>query len=1046
MNSPLYLYVSAVQIVLSFSRQSAVLFSKNSIQKRLQMSSSRNENLLQEVSHYGPVTALKFFKHNLLVGYGPVLQLYSIDGNLYAHLWLKRVFKRNKIHSIAVCLESGRVAVCGSRSFAVLDLNGETIVEKAINEWIMAIEFLSEMQLAILNSHNQVIIVKLDFSVESNFVLIESVHCDEKSILYSGSITKTTTGEIYVAAGTVMDGVLVWNLRTSKIVYHLKDHEGSIFAVKIDSEGQYIVSCSDDRSIKAYDFRSGSLLASGWGHGSRIWSLLFGDLSGSRLQIISMGEDCSTRIWEYDGTSTLHCSKLYEHCHEGKHIWSGDADISVTKALVTGGADGKVRLLNTDSAASALLEFTPSSISKASGVTLEAKEYVKQFVRLPLIKSIVLITSLGKVFISQELLGWACINSTNTISDFVLLQSMRSKNSIVVVTKTGRFLVLSFQADSLQPVINEWHESGKTNSKIINALSSTTSEALYILLDSPIKNCPYVVRKIVFANSKVDVLELVLLKPTDCSFTPTSIFCDEDSGLLFVGSRHANFAVYELSHVAEQSPYVVRKICPGDTITSISSVPIKSGASLSKYEKLVVVLLTVRDGIYLYIRFTKENSKLSHEIIHQNKYTKGSVEGGFLYEEQLYLYGFRSSAFYLWNETKQIEVVNETCGGAHRQWEFSTDFSKSSASFFAYINKSSLVIRSWAHRFGVTTLGLLATGTHGREIRSVAVLPLPEPDGSKFLITASEDATIKVGKINSKQEISYTWTMNNHISGLQSVKFANCDYFISSAANEELVLWRITRLDKTQYAVKESARIPVSGDHPDLRVMDFASLEVEDGFFVALVLSNSVVQLFNYNLGDHQFKKIAETTYSQCCLLNVDFMKLALETYLCVGATDGNFTIWDVSACLSLDPFEFSAPVIKQRLHQSAIKSFALIPNSSGWDVLTGGDDNALVHSTISLLSPESTSDRNSKLSFQVRTFVEKAASATITGVVATGKHQAFVTSVDQIVRVWDYQNELTCLAANYTTVADTGCCEFVEFDGSRFAIAAGAGISIFSL
>lgn len=1010
------------------------------------MSSSRNEELLQEILHYGPVTALKFSKQNLLVGYGPVLQLYAIDDNLHAHLWLKRVFKRNKIHSIAVCPESGRVAVCGSRSFAVLDLAGEVIVEKAINEWIMAIEFLSEMQLAILNSHNQVIIVKLDFSAESKFVALESVHCNEKSILYSGSITKTYKGDIYVAAGTVMDGVLIWDLRTSKIIYHLKDHEGSIFAVKIDFEGRYIVSCSDDRSIKAYDFRSGSLLASGWGHGSRIWSLLFGHLSYSNLsfQIVSMGEDCSTRVWEYSGTSTLRCSKIYEHCHEGKHIWSGDADISGVRALATGGADGKVRLLNTDPDASWWLAITPSSISDESDVTLEDDEYIKQFARLPLISSV--ITSLGKVFVSQALLGWACINAASPISDFVLLQSMRSKNLVVVVTKTGRLLLLSFKAGTLQPIINEWHEPSGTNLKIINALSSATSQALYILLDSPIKDSPFLVRKILFTGeSEVEVLEYELLKPTGCSFTPTTVYYDEKWSRLYVGSRHANLAAYDLSQEGPILPYVVRKVCPGDTITSISSVSVDAPASSFNTEGEAVILLTVRDGVYLYIRFKKVNSELSHEIIHQNKYTKGSVEGGFLYEQQLYLYGFRSSAFYLWNETKQIEVVNETCGGAHRQWEFFTDFASSDASYFAFINRSCLLHKSWAHRFGVTSLGLLATGTHGREIRSVAVLLLPEADGSKLLVSASEDATIKVGKIDSKLNITYTWTMNNHISGLQSVKFVNCDYFISSAANEELLLWRITRLDDKQFSVKERARIPVSGNHPDLRVMDFASLEVDGGFIVAVVLSNSVVKVFYYCHEDHEFRKLAGTTYSQYCLLNVEFMKSALEAYLCVGATDGNLTIWDVSACLGGRSFTFAAPVIKQQLHQSAIKSFALIPASSGWDVLTGGDDNALIHSSIRYSSAE-TSGKKSKLALEVKSFVEKAASATITGVVGAGENQVFVTSVDQIVRVWNYENELKCMAANYTTVADTGCCEYVEFEGQRLAIAAGAGISVFSL
>lgn len=992
---------------------------------------SCNEQLLEEINHYGPVTALKFHGDHLLVGYGPVLKLFHTKKLGDPPIWQKRVFKRNKIHSIAICEETNTLAVSGGRSFAIFPMESDEIRERAINEWIIAVEFIEPGKVAILNSHNVVLVVDITILP---FSVAETVHCGEKSILYSGSITKTTTGDVYVAAGTVMDGVIIWNLKTRNIVHLLKDHEGSIFAVKIDKDAQYIISCSDDRSIKAFTFSDGKLLASGWGHGSRIWSLLFGKSLTGNLQIVSMGEDCSTRIWNYTGESTLQCIKTFEHCHEGKHIWSGDSNYAMRPRLATGGADGKVRLLDADEEYNDPLIFEFDHIERYGMNKVEDNEHIKSFASIPMADETIVVSSAGRVF-SIESSRSAWVDLEISIKDFVSLKS-HERQTAVVVTKSGSVLMIN-QGDE---VSTEWyHPPPEKSYKIINVLSRTTEIEMHLLLDSPVKGSPFVFMKLDVVSEKPRVVATVELpKPTDCSFTPTSFHFDSGSHYLFVGSRHANVAVYDLSQTPLVPPYLIRKICPGDTITSLSTV--------GRFENgnTPVVLLTVRDGTYLYFHIKCHEDVLSHEIILQNKFNKGSVEGGFVYEKSLLLYGFRSSLFYVWNETNQTELLNESCGGARRHWEFRhwfNDLMGGACMEFRFINKSGLVLKSRMPGFSLPRNGLLANGTHGREIRSCAVSDYTEIDGSKIIVTASEDATIKIGKIDCDGQMECVWTMNNHVSGLQSVKFADKDHFISSAANEEMIVWKLHRFDESQFSAVEIGRLPVSGVNPDLRIMDFSSIKNDQGFLVAAVFSNSVVKLFQFNTSTNSFLTIGETVYSQFCLLNIEFLSTASQTFVCVGATDGNFTIWDVTTCITSDLNELSAPIVKQQLHQSAIKAFAIHANekTGTWDVLTGGDDNALTHSRLLISS-------SGALELSVISFVEKAASATITGVVHVGEQLVFVTSVDQIVRVWDYSSDLTCKSANYTTVADTGCCAYAEFEDSRLAIAAGAGLSFFSL
>lgn len=997
--------------------------------------SSVNEKLLQEIQHYGPVTAACLHQDFVLVGYGPILKVFKVEQNSkVCQIYSTRAFKRNKIHGIAVHAKS--LAVFGSRSFSVFNVDWALgsfpleIREKAVNEWIIACEFQNSSKLLMLTSHNEVIKVDISDLVLFHFKVEEKIHCNEKSILYSGSITITTDGQVLVAAGTVMSGVLVWDLTTRQPMHSLTEHQGSIFGVKIDKSGQYLISCSDDRSVKLYDLRSASVLATGWGHGSRIWSLHFASIEPS-VKIFSTGEDCTARMWEYvPGSDTLVKLELWDNCHLGKHVWSSDVDTEGLRASVTGGADGKVRLhdLSGEKAAS----FELDAISKSSGVIFEKKEVVKQFAFLPNMGTLVVVTSLGRLLAYKDT-EWEHIRiaaeQSSILRDFSLLRAFPEANSVIVISRAGDMLLLAF-GDSLQPISSTWIESSGDKKKIINALVSfdAVKKEYYLLLDCPNPNVPFEIQ--VFALNGDRQLSakktLTLYKPDPKIFTPTSIHYDCTNHWLLVGSRHSNLAVYQLGGEHYELPLLVRKVCPGDTITSISTV--QSG------ENNLVALLTIRDGLYLYMRMSVVGEKFVFEIILQNKISRGFIEGGFVENNNLYLYGFHSSSFFLWNESKQVEVAHQLCGGSHRQWELIP--SPNEEFKFIYLNKSGMVVRPIRCRFKKSENGLLVEGTHGREVRGVCISPVQEQDGSRLIATASEDSTIKLGNIFSDGNVKYQWTMNNHISGLQTVKFLNHEYMASSAANEELLVWKLQRLANTVVTIVEDARLTPTEENPDLRVMDFASIETLDGFWIASVYSNSKIKIWFYDTTKKLFLLVAEDTYSTFCILCVEFLQVGDRVIMATATTDGFLTLYDVSSALAVERVStLDNLVVKQQLHQSGIKSMLFLPSGNQWRIITGGDDNALVLSTLS-----------SDLVLTVDAFVEKAASATITGISKAGGNQVMVTSVDQIVRLWTYtKKELVCKSANYTTVADTGCCDATTISGNNLGVVGGAGIGIWT-
>lgn len=989
--------------------------------------SSVDEHRIRELKHYGPVTAIKLHDYYIYVGYGPSLKIFDRDDQDKI-VFDQQLFKRNKIHSIAV--HGSRVAVAGGRSFAVCDPFNEAKVvqEKSINEWIIAVEFISKTRLLLLTSHNEAIEIEIldDLSLK----MVEKVHCNERSILYSGSIRVVNESTIYIAAGTVMNGIIVWDLRKRKIVHNLTDHEGSIFGVKIDSTGQYIVSCSDDRSVKLYSI-SGKLLATGWGHGSRIWTLEFVSVIDGTVRLFSAGEDCTVRIWEYQEKPELQQVELYDHFHSGKHIWSGDVSNENEAVFVSGGADGKIRAER----------FEQNEIKRIVPVTIaddnsETEHQVKAFGILQRAGFLMVCTSTGEVLVkNRDAKRWKALKvkdvSEEQLSRYTMIKSIEEADCFALCSENGDVILVGFDRSKAMHCVVKANEGSPK--KIINVLTASYSypkpknlSNVSLLLNSPIPSEPMEVVTFVQkkAGAKFEISSSIDLQKLDPkTFIPTSFYLDPVNQLVFVGSRHANFAVYDTQLTDSQDPKRLKKLCSGDTISAIRGVQSHKGQC--------VVLVTLRDGIYMLVKASQSSSGVEITTILQNKIPK-SIEGGFMREGRLFLYGFNSSCFSLWDETHQIELCKVPCGGGHRHWEAGVCVDAIQLTF-SYMSQGHLFLTtlksSWSHSHG-----LLAEGTHGREIRDVAILKHSKKHGM-LVATASEDATIKVGNLSMDGEVRYQWTLNNHISGLQRVKFLGEDYLASCAANEELIIWKITRINEELFGVVEATRIEPSEEFPDLRIMDITHRGTTKEIWIAAAYSNSVVKLFLFDKDTLKIKEKIEINYGTVCVLNIQFVTNREARYVMTGSSDGNITFWDATSMLDGKGKMRKIPVIKQQLHQSGIKAIVTIPENDGsLAIITGGDDNSLIRSNLAF--------EDGTISFVTKDFVKQAASAAITSISQVSDTTVLVTSADQILRLWNIQRGLSCIGAAYTTIADTGCSDYINSAG--LGVVGGAGLSTF--
>lgn len=1001
--------------------------------------SSLNEDAFTKLHHYGPCTSLRIHKNYIFAGYGPTLKVFEVNSttNNIVEIYSKQQFKRNKIHHIGISPSGNYMVINGGRSFAVISIADLLLdpryksTEKAINEWITTTSFLNDNELLVLNSHNT--IYKVNITDQIKYALVEKIHCQEKSILYSGSITTLSDGTTYIAAGTVMSGILIWNLNTREIVHSLTKHEGSIFGVKIDASGKYIISCSDDRSIILYDFKTGDVLATGWGHGSRIWNLEFFKGDENEVRIMSCGEDCTLRLWKYEQSNAqLQQLECWENCHRGKHIWLGDADDVNLKICVTGGADGRVRVHDLDSESSLRREYSMADIENSIGAKFKKNVFIRDYFEFTELGLWVLLTSNGEVIKFDEIRkSYTKIefDDGDKFNNFGIVKGFDDINIVLIASRNGDILVLDFH-ESSDPQISWIKDDHLGNNKLTNLLVYSNKGRYFVFSDCANPNIPFTLRECTYDEGLKVANTKQFRQPNQTRFTTTDMTIDDHNNWLIIASRYVSLAVFDLD--SPDSISLFKKISPGDTITSVQVIHTEKDS--------IHLLILVKDGVYIYAKLSKTDSSFELTTIHQNKLTRGFVEGGFIDNNQhLILYGFKSSYFYVWNETLQIEIMNELCGGGNRNWKFSK--CSSGGYKFIYINRDSLWIRQYNGRFMSQNYGLIQLGTHGREIRDVSISPLL-PNGDRLLATASEDATVAISKLTNDGRIIGYWNMNNHISGLQRVKFINGEYLASSAANEEFLIWKLDWFGQVPM-VKEVARMKTGKDIPDLRVMDFCVVEGEtDGeFVVATVFSDSNIKVWLVVNG--AFKLILADRYTTCCILNVDFLKFKNRLFLQIGTTDGHITIWEVSRKLdnisSLDGEvqKFDKMLINQQLHQNGIKSFEIFPIGDGeYRLVTGGDDNALIVSKISLES-------DNELKLQPLAYEADAASATITSISKIGERLFVATSVDQIVRLWSFDDDrLTCKSAAYTTVADTGCCDSAKVGDSQMVVIGGAGIS----
>jgi WD40 repeat protein len=534
-------------------------------------------------------------------------------------------------------------------------------------------------------------------------------------------------------------------------------------------------------------------------------------------------------------------------------------------------------------------------------------------------------------------------------------------------------------------------------------------------------------------------LEVVLHLPPSFIATSLSLLKSGSTLSAILGSRTGSLAVYDVLRTTGPDPiypFQVHNLVHGkEAITQLHTT------AEDDLTGRFWLWSTGRDGTFAVHRLSFQNAGLEVSLVHQLCLPFGpNIESLNLSETgKLFVWGFKSKHFVVYDSVAQREVMSVECGGAHRNW----DFRPSERGGTFVWTKASKVYRRTQTELPYT---LLNAGGHGREIKSTAV----SSTTPQIIATGAEDTDIKLhvledGKFKCLQ------TLRRHNTGIQCLQWSvDGRHLFSSGGFEEFFIWRVsTGIPYFDVGVFCESKHPRSGTS-DLRIMGFDVQETAvdkdevdfHRFTIIMAYSDSMVKLWSYK--SDTWELLASGDYLTACLTHTIWIDNSGFEFL-TASTDGHIASWKID--------QVEKKVLwrdRHKGHQNAIHAVATRKLADGSTILvSGGDDNAIAITRACDRRPAKT------------LVVPRAHAAAVTGltVLAVKGHTYWLVSasIDQRVKVWQVEIdvhrdgvegvELKLLQDVFTAVADVASLDLCALeDGGMGVLVSGVGMDVWRL
>jgi len=315
------------------------------------------------------------------------------------------------------------------------------------------------------------------------------------------------------------------------------------------------------------------------------------------------------------------------------------------------------------------------------------------------------------------------------------------------------------------------------------------------------------------------------------NFVVTSACFTQQDNLLVLGSRSGTLAFYDRSTfsiiASVTTCHCIRHVHGEDTVTVIKEVP-QTGAETGLF-----LLTAGRDGKFAMHRVRVDwrlaATIIDLETVHTSEPPFGpSIEGAAFdsTNNNLLLWGFRSTDFVVWNESKQTEIMKVACGGSHRNWAYSPSNDGLNGGKFVWTKASTCNIQIQPR----ASHCVLQAGGHGREIKAMAISYLRQEIGGRvgnLIATGAEDTTVRISlaagtNSGPSEAFKSLGVISKHNTGLQQLCWSpDGKHLFTAGGREEFFIWRIQPVPCLDIGITCQLQAPAITETLELRIMDF---------------------------------------------------------------------------------------------------------------------------------------------------------------------------------------------------------------------------------
>lgn len=1006
------------------------------------------------------ITALAFIENdsekNKLVcaGEGAFLRVFRVDldaGNSGRSKPLKpsllnstEVFPHelaSRIHGIRkIGVSNGdavELAVFGGRFLRVLALERDSglVAFRSscidLKDWISDIKSIStpanELVLAVLTARNVLTLLQLP-----DLTLVSTIP-GESGSLVSGSIYGTTLDKMQIASGTAINGIVVWTpTQPLEPLARLIDHAGAVYSLAWSPDGSTLASFGEDRTVRVWENLESTPAAVLYGHASSVWR---GSFVGDSL-IASGGEDATCRLWSWGSKGDNNrgkCSVVLS-AHLKPDIWSLAVDRDA-KFLVTGGADGSVKLWDVEAAIK-----EQNEIASTNTVSLPSWESY---------------STSGEAPTREE-----------SIRNFALLEP----GQLVVVTSTGHFLLHSLERSSWTPVHYAADFAGFTRLACRNGVIVAVSHAghLVVLSRASGMGSSFVVSETLKVNLSGAISGIYAVVGSNSS--QLEIFAQTDRGEI-AWTRGTTGTPWTLEQIATLDPPSDRTGFPldvavaGDLILVSTAqrrlliyntrvrtpqlAPVGIFTSLHDNEVISSIFVdgnaiwtTGKDGFVRHWRFGVANElpdeavfidssgRFSLELLTEHR-VPGIAEQLDIFrsgtiDSKTFLVGFADASFYVLDLSSGRTLFSQRTSNTRRQFELlvtsCADSELGSDVTFGCLVSGNVVLRRTRYDFGASKTSSVCLQAPCHAMRINTVLPLSD----RTFATGAEDGLLKIWCVYEAGALEELQCL----SLVQPIKSLARNDRLVFAAGAQGLLAALTLNSDILALVRQAP-----SEEADYRIMSLSCAGLADGSTLLFVgQSDGIVRLRRFSETDG-FVIVFESLFHSKCLLRCKVVITDTRIYGFSAATDGKVLVWRFGSVGAVTRNFRPEPILTLDLHPSGVNGLDTLVDGNRVLLATSGDDGDIM---LAILV-----EKDSHLEL-LSTTRQRASFSTVRAIAFLSASTLASVGNEQCLSVWKISLEdttgLAMVDSWRTPIADAS--DVVPFDEDRVLIS-GQGLEM---